>query len=299
MVAFAAYAPAIIARGICSGIGPLPLLRHRDGQPTAWCGSSCASSSPSSASRRAGAYGFAVALAPLVGLGSCGRAARCAPTDGPEAPWSEVTPNLGWLLLGSVFAAMLLNAGPIATTILAEPDQKTEVTAFAYGVLMARIPLFLFQAVQAALLPRLSRLAARSELGEFRAGLKRLLMVVLAVGVVGTIGALVLGPFVIKTFYNADLTGRTLAMLALGSALLHGRHLAGPGRSSPSRATPTWRSAGASASSCSCSPRGCRATTCSSGSRSGCWRRRSRRWPRSPSCCATAWPRASSPTPTR
>ena len=138
-----------------------------------------------------------------------------------------MTPNLGWLLLGSVFAAGLLNAGPIATTLLAEPDQKTQVTHFAYGVLMARIPLFLFQAVQAALLPRLSRLAARNELGEFRAGLKRLLMVVLAVGVIGTVGALVLGPWVIKVFYDADLTGRTLAMLALGSALLHGRHLAG------------------------------------------------------------------------
>jgi len=47
------------------------------------------------------------------------------------------------------------------------------VTEFSYGVLLARIPLFLFQAVQAALLPRLSQLAARNELGEFRSGLKR------------------------------------------------------------------------------------------------------------------------------
>ena len=66
---------------------------------------------------------------------------------------------------------MLLNAGPIATTILADPGPEDAGDAFAYGVLMARIPLFLFQAVQAALLPRLSRLAARNELGEFRAGL--------------------------------------------------------------------------------------------------------------------------------
>ena len=41
----------------------------------------------------------------------------------------------------------------------------------------------------------------------------------LIVGVVGTLGALVLGPFVIDVVYGADdLTGRTLAMLALGSA---------------------------------------------------------------------------------
>ncbi len=217
MLAFAAYAPAIIARGICSGTGRFnsyALVMGSDGVVRIVLCIVLAVIGIKSA----GAYGFAVALAPLVGLGIVWSRGSLRTADGPEAPWSEVTPNLGWLLLGSVFAAMLLNAGPIATTILADPDQKTEVTAFAYGVLMARIPLFLFQAVQAALLPRLSRLAARNELGEFRAGLKRLLMVVLVVGVIGTIGALVLGPFVIKTFYNADLTGRTLAMLALGSA---------------------------------------------------------------------------------
>jgi O-antigen/teichoic acid export membrane protein len=72
---------------------------------------------------------------------------------------------------------------------------------------------------QAALLPRLSGLAARNELAEFRAGFRKLLYIVLAVGIVGTSGAYVLGPFVIKKMYSADLTGRTLAMLALGSAV--------------------------------------------------------------------------------
>jgi O-antigen/teichoic acid export membrane protein len=217
MVAFTAYAPAIIARGICSGTGRFrayALVMGSDGVVRIIL---CIALAVFGV-KAAGAYGFAVALAPLFGLGIIWYRGALRTTDGPEAPWSEVTPNLGWLLLGSVFAAALLNAGPIATTILAEPDQKTEVTMFAYGVLLARIPLFLFQAVQAALLPRLSRLAARGELGEFRAGLKRLLMVVLVVGVVGTLGALVLGSFVINVVYSADLTGKTLAMLALGSA---------------------------------------------------------------------------------
>jgi peptidoglycan biosynthesis protein MviN/MurJ (putative lipid II flippase) len=89
---------------------------------------------------------------------------------GPPAPYAEVTPNLGWLLLGSVFAAALVNAGPLAATLLATDDEKHLVTQFTYGVLLARIPLFLFQAVQAALLPRLSRLAARNEIAEFRSG---------------------------------------------------------------------------------------------------------------------------------
>jgi O-antigen/teichoic acid export membrane protein len=117
-----------------------------------------------------------------------------------------------------VFAAALVNAGPLAATLLADTDQKERVTQFTYGVLLARIPLFLFQAVQAALLPRLSRLAARNEIAEFRSGFARLMKLVLVVGVVGTAGAFLLGPLVIERFYNATLPRTTMAMLALGSA---------------------------------------------------------------------------------
>ena len=105
-------------------------------------------------------------------------------------------------------------------------------------MLLARIPLFMFQAVQAALLPRLSRLAARGELDEFLAGLRRLMVVVLVVGIVGTIGAYVLGPWAIELVYDAELSGRTLAMLALGSALLHGGAGVGPGRDRPEGTRP-------------------------------------------------------------
>ncbi|MGH9269733.1 MAG: lipopolysaccharide biosynthesis protein [Ilumatobacteraceae bacterium] len=217
--AFAAYAPAHLARGICSGTGRFhnyAIVMGTDGVvrivlcvALAFVGVEAV-----------GPYGFAVALAPLVGVGYVYSRRGLRTEPGPDASWSEVTPNLGWLLLGSVFAASLLNAGPIATTLLADRESDDLVTQFAYGVLLARIPLFMFQAVQAALLPRLSRLAARGELDEFLAGLRRLMIVVGAVGIFGTIGAFVLGPWAIELVYGAeDLTGRTLAMLALGSAL--------------------------------------------------------------------------------
>lgn len=215
--AFAAYAPAHLARGICSGSGRFreyALVMGSDGVVRIVLCVTLAVVGVSAAA----AYGFAVALAPLVGVGIVLTRGKLHTDPGPDATWAEVTPNLGWLLLGSVFAAALLNAGPIATTLLASDAEGTLVTHFAYGVLLARIPLFMFQAVQAALLPRLSRLAARGELTEFRTGLRRLLAVVLAVGLVGTAGAFVLGPFVIELVYDADLSGRTLAMLALGSA---------------------------------------------------------------------------------
>jgi O-antigen/teichoic acid export membrane protein len=91
------------------------------------------------------------------------------------------------------------------------------VTRFGYGVILARIPLFLFQAVQAALLPRLSHLAASGQMDEFVVGFRRLVRVVVAVGVVGVVGAYALGPLAVEILYDSTLSRRTLAVLALGS----------------------------------------------------------------------------------
>ena len=54
---------------------------------------------------------------------------------------------------------------------------------------------------------------------EFRVGFRKLLNVVIGVGVLGTVGAWVLGPLAVRIMYNgAELSRRTLAVLALGSA---------------------------------------------------------------------------------
>ncbi len=225
---FVAYAPAHLARGVCSGSGRFrdyAVIMGSDGVIRILL---CIALAVIGI-RAAGAYGFAIAASPLFAVGYVWRrgALRAIPRtndtgtidQGSDASWNEVTPNLGWLLLGSVFAASLLNAGPITMTLLAADNEKDFVTTFSYGVLLARVPLFLFQAVQAALLPGLSRLAARGELVEFRAGMKRLAIVVVGVGFVGTAGAFLLGPFAIELVYDAELGGRTLAALALASGV--------------------------------------------------------------------------------
>lgn len=250
---FVAFAPAHLARGICSGSGRFvdyAIILGSDGVIRIILCIALAVVGVTAA----GAYGLAVAVSPLFAVAYVWRRGAlasierttlptAAPPDadlvppgyvafeatpatdivddphGPAASWAEVTPNLGWLLLGSVFAAGLLNAGPITMNLLAEETQRELVTRFSYGVLLARVPLFLFQAVQAALLPGLSRLAARGEIVEFRAGLKRLAVVVVGVGIVGTSGAFALGPFAIELVYDAELGGRTLAALALASGV--------------------------------------------------------------------------------
>ena len=216
--AFVAYAPAHLARGICAGMGRFRSYAFVIGSDGVIRIIACVVLAALGVSNPA-PYAFAVALSPLVAVVVVGLRGDLATDPGPGAPMSEVTQNLGWLLIGSVCAAALLNAGPVTANLLANEDEAKLVVWFGFGVLLARIPLFLFQAVQAALLPRLSRLAARNELGEFRDGLRKLMMLVGAVGVIGTIGAFVIGPFAIDTVYGATLSGRTLAMLAASSAV--------------------------------------------------------------------------------
>lgn len=165
-----------------------------------------------------GAYGLLIGLPAVVALVLALRSPGDLLHDGPPAPLSEVTAHLGWLLLGSVPAAFLVNAGPIAANLLDNVDNE-KIKAFTNGVLISRVPLFMFQAVQAALLPKLARLAAAGQLDEFRNGFRRLMTLVLAVGVVGVVGAGLLGPFVLRTLFADDLDATHLALLALAASL--------------------------------------------------------------------------------
>lgn len=221
VVAFASYAPVHLARGVASGSGRFKAYAIVMGADGAVRVVLCVALALFGA-KSAGAYGMAVALAPLVGFFYVLGRGELTTDDGPPATWTEVTPNLGWLLLGSVFAAGLVNAGPVAANLLKGDGQGELVTQFGYGVLLSRIPLFLFQAVQAALLPRLAGLAARREFDEFRRGFRRLMKLVVIVGIAGVIGAYLIGPKVIELMYDAHLTSRTMATLALGSAAYMG-----------------------------------------------------------------------------
>ena len=108
-----------------------------------------------------GAYGLLVGVPPFLAVFIALRGNYHLTTEGPPAEWGELTPNLGWLVAGSVAAAALVNAGPLAAKLLADDTQSAIVSEFSYAVLVARVPLFMFQAVQAALLPKLARLAAQ------------------------------------------------------------------------------------------------------------------------------------------
>lgn len=213
-----AFAPMHLARGIASGSGRFTaygLILGIDGATriiacvVLW----------QLGVTSVGAYAMAVALSPVIAVAFVATRGDLKSNDGPPAEFSELTPNLSWLLLGSVMAAAMVNAGPIGVDILADAGEAEKVTAFGNGVLLSRIPLFLFQAVQASLLPRLARLAAKGDLREFVQGLSLLLKIVVAVAILGVVGSFVLGPWALEIMYEGGLDRRTLTLLALASGL--------------------------------------------------------------------------------
>jgi O-antigen/teichoic acid export membrane protein len=219
VLAFLAWASGHLARGILSGSGrfaPYGLLLGADGIIRV----TIAIALTIGGVKNPAAWGLAVALPPAAAVFLAMRRQRGLLAPGPEAAWSELTPNLGWLVAGSVLAAVLVNGGPIVAGLLKKDGQSALVSHFTYAVIITRIPLFLFQAVQAALLPKLAQLAARGAIDEFRSGFRKLIKVVAVVGAVGVAGALAVGTTAVKVFSKeAELSRRTVGLLALASAL--------------------------------------------------------------------------------
>jgi O-antigen/teichoic acid export membrane protein len=140
---------------------------------------------------------------------------------GPEAPWSELSVNLGWLFGGSVLAQLLSYSPVLGILVLANPAERDIAADFIVGFFLARIPILLFQAVQAALLPKLAGLIGSGRHADFKSGLRKLLMLVVAVGAIGVVAGYLLGPTAGEILFGSKFTldAQDLALLAAGSGL--------------------------------------------------------------------------------
>ena len=167
-------------------------------------------------------YGLVFALPPLFASFTALWRQHGLMEPGPEAPWSELSTNLGWLFGGSVFAQMLSYAPVMGILVLADGAAQKELAAdFIVGFFLARIPILLFQAVQAALLPKLAGLIGSGRHDDFKAGLRKLLVIVVGIGILGVVGGYILGPTAGEILFGDKFTldARDLALLAAGSGL--------------------------------------------------------------------------------
>ena len=128
-----------------------------------------------------------------------------SPTESPGRPLSAASlgtfaRGLGPLLVTSMSEAFLLNAGTLVVQAAQSPSRPAGV--FLNGLVVSRVPLFLFTAVKVALLPELTRFAHVGDRAGFRRSLGRLLVAVGAITVIGTAGAAWLGPTIIELVFK-------------------------------------------------------------------------------------------------
>ena len=116
---------------------------------------------------------------------------------------------------------MLSYAPFLGAQLLATPGERTAVADFIVGLFLSRIPILLFQAVQAALLPRLAAQVSSGQTDDFRRGMRNLIFVVSCIGLVGVIGGATLGPPVGHILFGNkfELGNLDLALLAAGSGM--------------------------------------------------------------------------------
>ena len=168
-------------------------------------------------------YGLCLALPPVLAtlVAMRGHKKEDLLQPGPQAPWSELSTNMSYLLFGSLFAQVLSYAPFLGAQVLATPGQRAAVADFIVGLFLSRIPILLFQAVQAVLLPGLSAMVSSGQHDEFRRGVRNLVVVVVSIGLVGVVAAATAGPFVGKVLFGSkfQLGNLDLALLAAGSGL--------------------------------------------------------------------------------
>ncbi|MCY4069405.1 MAG: hypothetical protein OXE79_09935 [Acidimicrobiaceae bacterium] len=162
-----------------------------------------------------GAYGLAIAVALVAAAVAAAAPDRPFVSPGPPISYRDLGPSLAFLLVASLGEAFVLNVGPVAVDIVAGDELGADAAGvFLNGMLIARVPLFFFQAVKASLLPSLATLAGQGDRVGFRNMQIKITAAVAAVAGLTTAVAWVCGPWVVRVVFGDELTRNDMALLA-------------------------------------------------------------------------------------
>lgn len=217
-LAIICYYAAYITRGTLSGngrFGAYGLMHGSEGTVRILACGVLALGSVSAV----GYWGLALAAPPLFAVLISLRGQHDLLVPGPEAPYSELSGALAWLLLGSVLAQLLSYASVFGVNYFKTASQADLASNFITGLFIARVPLLMFQAVQAALLPKLAGLASEGKHDDFRVGMRRLIVVVIVLCATGVVAATLVGPWFGQKLFASkwDLGNRDMFLLTLAA----------------------------------------------------------------------------------
>ncbi|MFB6891232.1 hypothetical protein ACFCX4_18220 [Kitasatospora sp. NPDC056327] len=183
------------------------------------------------------AFALILVIAPLAASVIGIRKVLADRRGGPAPAWRDVTAGLGLLIASTLLAQLMVNAVVVSVSGLS-PASKALIAALANAVVLARVPLFAYAAIQASLVSSLSGAAAAGNQAEFRKVLLRTGAIVVAMCAAAGLPTVVLGPWAIQVLFKAQdvlgsvdflwlVAGTLFFMLAtvFGQALLSlGRH---------------------------------------------------------------------------
>lgn len=128
--------------------------------------------------------------------------------------------NVAWLTAGALGSQALANSAPLLVK-LRGTSSPAETAQFFATLLVARLPLFAFAAVQAVLLPALARALGSGDTAAFTRSLRRVEAAVLALGGAAVGGAAAFGVPLVHLVFGKDYAlGRTeLVLLGAGTVV--------------------------------------------------------------------------------
>lgn len=165
----------------------------------------------------AGSVGLAVALAPVLVLPVIAPLVPRGQGRHTPSAWPEVTQNLGWLLIASVVAQGVANAGPVVIQLI-QPANKGLAGQFLAAFVVVRLPLFFTGALQASLLPRLVHSGEQHDRRGFLAALGRMVAFVSVVGAAALLVLFVAGPAIVSLFFGSTYVVSRGALTLLGAS---------------------------------------------------------------------------------
>lgn len=164
------------------------------------------------------AYGLILVAAPLLAVAVTLRPVLAQLHPGPPLGWQAMGRRLGLLIVTMLLAQVIINAAVINVRLLS-PGDPAVTGALLAAVVLARVPLFVFTAVQTSLLPGLCGALAAGDQARYRRLLARTCAAVTILGLAGGVTAIILGPWLTRVLFAARpvLSSTDFAWLAAGT----------------------------------------------------------------------------------
>lgn len=165
-------------------------------------------------------------LAAVVGLAALGSwlvGLLGARSGGLQMPGGALTllRSAGMLIAGAAALQTLLYGAVLVARVLAPAGQEEAAGRLLAAITVTRIPIFLFQSLEALVVPRIAELAQREDRSALVVAVRRLVLLVGALGVLAAAGSALVGPALVSLLFgDAYAVARsTMALLGLGTGV--------------------------------------------------------------------------------